>query len=58
MSGPRRPLSFWALGLAKGELQRIEVEAMMERASEYRNESYEARQSDEMASADHLVRRS
>ncbi len=46
---------FWALGLAKGELQRIEVEALMERASEYRNESYEARQSTEMAKAVDLV---
>ncbi len=46
---------FWALGLAKGELQRIEVEAMMACASEYRNKSYEARQSDEMKDALHLV---
>ncbi len=46
---------FWAIGQAKGELQHIEVEAMMKRASEYRNESYEARQSDEMKEAKQLV---
>ncbi len=46
---------FWALGPAKGAIQDIDIDAMTDRAFKYRNESYEARQSTEMANADHLV---
>ncbi len=46
---------FWALVPAKGAIQDIDIDAMMERARAYREESYRRRRSDEMIASRDLV---
>ncbi len=46
---------FWALGPAEGEIKDIDLRSMLKRARKYREKSYEARQSTEMAKAVDLV---